>query len=177
VRGVQRCREAGILTGISTFATKEKILSGELHRMMDLAKALDVLEVFVFDVTPTGRLSGHDECVLTDDETEHLRELRTYYAEKPDYPPIIQQTMFSSTAYPCVAGGCPAGMVQMHLRANGDVSPCDFTPCSFGNVRRSSLREIWQAITASNLYAEPSQRCRLASSKFRSKLLEVAPVS
>jgi len=142
-RGLRLCQDAGILTGISTYATKEKIRNGELDAMMDLARSLGVLEVFLFDVIPTGRLSAQHECMLSDEDARHIVDFRAKYTQKPDYPRIIHQTMFSSIAYPCVAEGCPAGTVQVHLRANGDVCPCDFTPYSFGNIRKQPLKEIW----------------------------------
>lgn len=172
-RGLELCQAAGILTGVSTYATREKLQSGELDALMDLARDLNVLEVFLFDVIPTGRLSGQRECLLSDEEAAQIIEFRRRYAEKPDYPRIIHQTMFASIAYPCVAEGCPAAMVQVHLRANGDVSPCDFTPYSFGSIRRQSLREIWEAMAGSPLYAEPSARCRLSRPDFWVKLDEL----
>ena len=137
--------------------------NGELDALMDVARDLNVLEVFLFDVIPTGRLSDQRECLLTDEEAAQIVEFRQRYTEKPDYPRIVHQTMFASIAYPCVAEGCPAAMVQVHLRANGDVSPCDFTPYSFGSIRRQSLREIWETMAANPLYAEPSARCRLSA--------------
>ncbi len=172
LKGIERCRRAGIPTGISTIATREKLASGEMDAMMELAKALDVLEVFIFDVVPTGRLLNRHECTLSDDEADRLRELRERYGEKPDYPRIVHQTMFSSMAYPCAAEGCPAAMVQMHLRANGDVAPCDFTPYSFGNIRELSLREIWNRMAGSDLYKMPSARCRLSRREFWDRLEE-----
>jgi MoaA/NifB/PqqE/SkfB family radical SAM enzyme len=174
-RGLRLCQDAGILTGVSTYATKENIGNGELDAMMDLARSLDVLEVFLFDVIPTGRLSAQHECMLSDEDARHIVEFRAKYTAKPDYPRIIHQTMFSSIAYPCVAEGCPAGMVQVHLRANGDVCPCDFTPYSFGNIRKQPLKEIWGSMTAHALYAEPSARCRLSQPGFWVKLAELAP--
>jgi MoaA/NifB/PqqE/SkfB family radical SAM enzyme len=175
-RGLALCQQAGILTGISTYATKEKIRNGELDEMMELARELNVLEVFLFDVIPTGRLSHRHECLLDDGEAEQLREFRARYTQQPEYPRIIHQTMFSSIAYPCVAEGCPAGMVQLHLRANGDVCPCDFTPYSFGNIRRQPLKQIWDAMTASSLYEQPSARCRLSRPEFWVKLEELSAV-
>jgi MoaA/NifB/PqqE/SkfB family radical SAM enzyme len=174
-RGLRLCQDAGILTGVSTYATKENIGNGELDAMMDLARSLDVLEVFLFDVIPTGRLSAQHECMLSDEDARHIVEFRAKYTAKPDYPRIIHQTMFSSIAYPCVAEGCPAGMVQVHLRANGDVCPCDFTPYSFGNIRKQPLKEIWESMAAHALYAEPSARCRLSQPGFWVKLAELAP--
>jgi MoaA/NifB/PqqE/SkfB family radical SAM enzyme len=174
-RGLELCQQAGILTGISTYATKEKIQSGELDAMMDLARSLDVLEVFLFDVIPTGRLADQHECMLSDDDARWIVDFRAKYTALPEYPRIIHQTMFSSIAYPCVAEGCPAGMVQIHLRANGDVAPCDFTPYSFGNIRQKPLKEIWDSMTGNPLYAQPSARCRLSKPEFWDKLAQLPP--
>lgn len=174
-RGLKVCQEAGILTGLSTYATKEKIQNGELDAMMELARTLDVLEVFLFDVIPTGRLADQHDCMLSDDDARWIVDFRAKYTARPEYPRIIHQTMFASVAYPCVAEGCPAGMVQVHLRANGDVSPCDFTPYSFGNVREKSLKDIWESMTKSPLYATPSARCRLSKPEFWDKLAGLAP--
>src|SRR4030042_1460776 len=138
--------------------------------MMDLARDHQVLEVFLFDVIPTGRLRGQHECLLSDEEAAQIVEFRRKYTSKPDYPRIVHQTMFASIAYPCVAEGCPAAMVQVHLRANGDVSPCAFTPHSFGRLRRQSLGDIWVAMTKSPLYAVPSARCRLSRPAFWAEL-------
>ncbi len=172
-RGLKLCQKAGILTGISTYATKEKIESGELDAMMDVARELGVLEVFLFDVIPTGRLAARRDCMLSENDARRIVDFRAKYTALPEYPRIIHQTMFSSIAYPCVAEGCPAGMVQLHLRANGDVSPCDFTPYSFGNIRQRPLREIWESMAANPLYAKPSPRCRLSQEAFWSKLAEL----
>ncbi len=169
-QGLARCQRAGIPTGVATYATKEKIRNGELDKLMELAKSLQVLELFLFDVIPTGRLSEHRECVLDDSEAEALRAFRDRYNKRPDYPRIIHQTMFSSIAYPCVAEGCPAGMVTVHLRANGDLCPCDFTPTSFGNIRNQPMRDIWQSMAECHLYAKPSARCRLSQPAFWKEL-------
>ena len=175
-RGLRLCQQANILTGVSTYATKEKIECGELDAMMDLARDLGVLEVFLFDVIPTGRLAAQHECMLSEEDARYIVDFRAKYTALPEYPRIIHQTMFSSIAYPCVAEGCPAAMVQIHLRANGDVCPCDFTPYSFGNIRQQSLREIWESMSAHPLYAQPSARCRLSQETFWSKLSELPPV-
>jgi MoaA/NifB/PqqE/SkfB family radical SAM enzyme len=175
--GLKRCQEAGIPTGISTFATREKLASGELDAMMELARSLNVLEVFIFDVVPTGRLLDHHECSLSDEEIDLIRDFRERYNQMGDYPRIVHQTMFSSIAYPCAAEGCPAAMVQMHLRANGEVSPCDFTPYSFGNIRDHSLKEIWDRMIKSDLYASPSPRCRLSKREFWTRLSQTDPPS
>ncbi|MGH9867056.1 MAG: radical SAM protein [Candidatus Polarisedimenticolia bacterium] len=41
------------------------------------------------------------------------------------------------------AGGCPAGTHYMGIRPNGDVTPCPYLPVFGGNLRKASLRTIW----------------------------------
>lgn len=43
------------------------------------------------------------------------------------------------------AGGCPAGTHYMGIRPNGDVTPCPYLPVFGGNLRRSTLAELWDA--------------------------------
>jgi MoaA/NifB/PqqE/SkfB family radical SAM enzyme len=175
LKGLRFCQEAGLLTGISTYITREKIGGGELHKMMELAKKMNVLEVFLFDVIPAGRIKKEKGCVLTMEEVAMITEVRKIYNEKPDYPRILHQTMFASLAYPCVAEGCPAAVVQLHIRGNGDVSPCDFTPYSFGNLRGSSLKSIWQKMISHPLYSTHSPHCRLGNPEFREKIAGLGP--
>ena len=174
LEGIKRAQKYGLLTGISTYVTHEKIKSGELDRLMELGKELNVLEVFIFDVIPVGKLDGDRQCLMEEDDFEWIREFRKRYNEKSDYPRIIHQTMLTSIAYPCTGEGCPAAVAQMHIRANGDVSPCDFTPLSFGNVRRKPLKEIWQEMSSNRLYAKASSSCRLSDGRMWERLKEAS---
>jgi MoaA/NifB/PqqE/SkfB family radical SAM enzyme len=171
VQGLRLCQEAGILTGISTFASREKIANGELNEMVELAKNLGVLELFVFDIIATGRLRGYKSDMLGPTEASTLREFRQRYNFKSSYPRIIHQTMFTSMTYPCAAEGCPGGIAQMHLRGNGDVTPCDFTPRSFGNIRERTLEDIWLGMCTSEVYSKPSPGCRLADPRLQDYLM------
>ncbi len=127
-------------------------------------------KVFLFDLIPTGRYRGRDECILTSEESLWIKELRERYAALDDFPRIIHQTLFASIAYPCAAEGCPAGNVYLHIEADGTVTPCDFTPISFGNVRKKPLREIWKAMVEDATYIRTSPTCRYKSPEFRERV-------
>jgi radical SAM protein with 4Fe4S-binding SPASM domain len=43
------------------------------------------------------------------------------------------------------AGGCPAGTHYMGIRPNGDITPCPYLPVFAGNLRRSSLADLWSS--------------------------------
>jgi len=108
--------------------------------------------------------------MLTDEDIVKVKAFRERYNSDPDYPRVIHQSMFTSIAYPCAAEGCPAGVAQLHLRGNGDVTPCDFTPYAFGNLREKSMKDIWRDITQHDIYAQGSHRCRLASPEYWDQL-------
>ena len=56
------------------------------------------------------------------------------------------------------AGGCPAGTHYMGIRPNGDVTPCPYLPVFGGNLKRSSLSELWEG---SDPFVKIRQRNRL----------------
>ncbi len=56
------------------------------------------------------------------------------------------------------AGGCPAGTHYMGIRPNGDVTPCPYLPLFAGNLRSSSLADLW---TSSELFAGIRRRTAL----------------
>lgn len=170
VKGIKLCQEKGILTGISTFATRQKLANGEIDAMMRLARDLNVMEVFLFDIIPTGKLSDKNSLLLEERDFEEIRRLRARYNVEPDFPRIIHQTMLTSIAFPCTQEGCPAGSAHMHIRANGDVCPCDFTPIAYGNIRNNPVKEIWQNIIQSDIYSKPSHKCRLSDPSFWSRV-------
>jgi AdoMet-dependent heme synthase len=56
------------------------------------------------------------------------------------------------------AGGCPAGTHYFGIRPNGDVTPCPYLPVFAGNLRRSSLTDLW---SSSELFAGIRRRSSL----------------
>lgn len=62
--------------------------------------------------------------------------VKTLLAQDPDSPFI--------RTYAGGAGGCPAGTHYMGIRPNGDVTPCPYLPVFGGNLKRSSLAELWE---------------------------------
>ena len=63
-------------------------------------------------------------------------------------------------------------MVQSHLRDNGDVTPCDFAPFVFGNIREKPLGQIWHEMSVHEVFANTSKRCRLANPRYWTRCAE-----
>jgi AdoMet-dependent heme synthase len=72
---------------------------------------------------------------------------------KPSWPGLSQIRVYSGGA-----GGCPAGTHYMGIRPNGDVTPCPYLPVFAGNLRGSTLAELW---TSSGLFTDIRRRSSL----------------
>ncbi|MGC8862691.1 MAG: radical SAM/SPASM domain-containing protein [Armatimonadota bacterium] len=173
VEGLKRCKDAGMLTGISTYATPERLHNGQVIEMIELAKSIGTDEITIFDVVPTGRLLLEDrKHLLSDEDKEELCRIEEQYNQsKP--PLVITQAHINGPT----GNGCYAGWCQFYMTAYGDVTPCDFTPLSFGNVRERSLEDIWSSMICHEGYACHKNSCRMQDAEFRARWIDKIPLS
>ena len=100
-----------------------------------------------------------------------LRDLVSSYNGLPYGPGVMGQSWVNS-AQGC---GCFAGFYQAYLTADGELTPCDFTPISFGNVRQHSLHELWRRMRASPEWKVRFGECRMQDPEFRKNSIEPIP--
>ena len=61
------------------------------------------------------------------------------------------------------------------MTACGEVTPCDFTPLTFGNVRDEDLEDIWERMIAHEAYCEHKNCCRMQDQSFRERFIDGIP--
>ena len=173
VEGLKRCKDAGLLTGISTYATPERLHNGQVIEMIELAKSIGTDEITIFDVVPTGRLLLEDrKHLLSDEDKQELCRIEEEYnRSKP--PLVITQAHINGPT----GVGCYAGWCQFYMTAYGDVTPCDFTPLSFGSVRRKPLEEIWSSMIRHEGYSCHKNSCRMQDPEFRARWIDKIPLT
>ncbi|MCD4748966.1 MAG: radical SAM protein [Thermoanaerobaculales bacterium] len=173
--GVAAARDAGLLVGLSTYATNEFVESGFLGRIAGLGAEWGANELTVFDAIPTGRLRNQDGLLLTPDNRERLiregLELRDRYRAQMH---VVTQSWTNSGAGFARFVGCLAGHYQFHIKADGSFRPCDFTPLTIGNVRDASVHELWHQLTTHPAYRKHHKKCRMQCAAFREKYLVTA---
>ncbi len=130
LKGIQALKEAGINVSISTVFIKENF--HEMRAIHELGQKIDV-PVSSAIVSPTGR--GFDKDLLLNPEQicEHF-----CYTHETEDKKIARLTIPREK---CSIGTSPV------ITPTGDVYPCMLTkyePLNLGNVRESSLTEIWQ---------------------------------
>ena len=69
------------------------------------------------------------------------------------YPGVFAYDYFESKKY----YGCGAGFNYLFVDAQGNLSPCDFTMVSFGNLRDRPIRDIWEE--TSSHFRIPGCKC------------------
>jgi radical SAM protein with 4Fe4S-binding SPASM domain len=77
---------------------------------------------------------------------------------KADSDRLENSALSAIRTYSGGAGGCPAGTHYMGIRPNGDVTPCPYLPVFAGNLRRSTLADLW---VSSSLFADIRKRTSL----------------
>ncbi len=167
---IEEALKCGLLVGISTYASPEHIRSGALDEMYRLGSELGVHEITVFDLVPTGALIGEKPFLSEEDHQALIR----WHIEKNSLPDGPRVSTMSFINHPKTAG-CFGGYSQIHVTASGEVTPCDFTPLSFGNVRQRGIRAIWKKFRKHPEYGRWSPRCRMQNPEFRRKYVERIP--
>ncbi|HOI53716.1 MAG TPA: radical SAM protein [Phycisphaerae bacterium] len=136
---VRACREAGLYTALSTIGFREKLDSGELDRLYDLASRWKVGELRVLAPVATGGLAGCASTMLSPEEYRRLGEFHVRHNCRRGGPAVACFAYLESDAM----FGCGAGYHHLFIDAGGEVCPCDLTPLGFGNATAEPLADIW----------------------------------
>jgi MoaA/NifB/PqqE/SkfB family radical SAM enzyme len=166
--GARRAREAGILTGVSTYGSHESVQSGALEHLLNMARQEGFHEVTIFDCVPTGKFLANPEVRMGRKDIKRIRALADRFNES-DLPMGIT-AQAKANAYD--GGGCYGGFAQFYMTCFGDINPCDFNPITFGNVREEPLETIWRRLAAHPEYAVHRHCCRMQSERYRRKYVE-----
>jgi len=171
MRGIDKLKELDALVAISTYMTKPDLDGGYFDRMVDLCTSKGAHQLFLFDTVPTGALLHERSLVLSPQDRSTVKELVKGQNASPSGPAVMGQSWVNSEE----GFGCFAGFYQMYVTAYGDVTPCDFTPISFGNVRDEPLQTIWDRMRASEEWGQRHMECRMQDECFRSKTIDLLP--
>ncbi len=173
---VENARNAGLLVGLSTYVTKQAVYLHSIREIAELCSQWGVNELTVFDAIQTGRLNGL--------KTHQLNRLSRFVLLRDNWvlnrkyknkPRVVTQT-WTNTAWGFARYiGCLAANLQFHITAQGDFAPCDFTPLSFGNIRETPVKELWDKLLVHPGYKSFSQKCRMQDKSFRGKYIETIP--
>jgi MoaA/NifB/PqqE/SkfB family radical SAM enzyme len=174
LNAIKTCLKAGLWVGISTYATSDRIRSGDLENLIDFAEELGVHEVLVADIIPTGKLLRKEDIILTLEDRDLLVEIH----EARNIPGTPGPRVSTSSCMKSPRGvGCIAGNKWVYVNPQGYVTPCAYIPLSFGNIRENKLQEIWNRIVRHSAFRDLKAFCRMQDLAFREKYIHPIPES
>lgn len=137
-------REAGLDTGASAVLSRQAIASGEHRELLAFFEGLGVNEAWLSEVKPSAPAFWREDLLVGEPERQALRDLQDAWNRGPSPMTVNYLGHFESPGH----FGCNAGRKMIYVDAYGEVSPCVFTPITFGNLRERPLPEIWREMTA-----------------------------
>ena len=141
----------GMHVSVSAVISREMIRTNQVEEFLQFLIDLDIDEIWLSESKPTGEAFWHEEAVITEDEKAGLIRLQDRYNRKGK-PTVNYLGHFESSEH----FGCSAGHKMVYIDACGEVSPCVFTPITFGNVRDKSIQDIFAEMKC---YFPSENRC------------------
>lgn len=148
--GIKKAKSAGLEFQINSTITKRNV--AKLPQIMSLAQDLGAKAHHIFLLVPIGRAKEMIDDELSPQEYEKTLE---FLAESkktspieikitcaPHFNRILTQKHFE-TASTLKGRGCMGGTGFCFISHIGDVQPCGYLDIKCGNVRDSSLKDIW----------------------------------
>lgn len=175
-RGLRNANEAGLVAGISSYLTHDKLAAGEFDAMMELGRTLGAREITFFDAIAVGRNDENNtqHTFLSSADRLEIDRLTRHYRGLPEFPALSPQSVLTSAEG---SGFCFAANTQFYLSATGEVTPCDFTPLTAGRYPDQSIAELWRLLTDNDIYRTRSRVCRMQDPDFRNQTINRIPIT
>jgi heme b synthase len=161
IRGIKAAKKVGLEFQINTTITRQN--SHELPAILDLAIDLGAAAHHLFLLVPTGRGKALTDQQVTAHEYEET--LTWLYDQKeqsplhlkatcaPQFYRILRQkarkdgksVTYQNFGLDATTRGCLGGISFCFISHVGQVQPCGYLDLDCGNVRQSTLEEIWRS--------------------------------
>ncbi len=175
IQGIKMAKEKGLFVGFSSYASRSTTKKGMYKKIYKLAREVGVHNVMLFDYVPTGNKLKETSEILTASQREEIRNFSQKIFNNQIIPPLSSQSWQNSIEAYIGGIGCLAAHIQYYMSAYGEVSPCDFTPLSFGNIRKDPLKKIWGRMINHPAYNHKCSFCRMQNAQFRRLFIDPIP--
>lgn len=127
----------GIDVGVSTVLSAEMLRNRETEEFLAFLKSLNIHEAWISEAKPSSPDQWDSADVITEDQRRQLVALQDRY-NKSGAMTVNYLGHFEGREH----FGCCAGHKMIYVDAFGSVSPCVFTPMTYGDVRKRTIEEI-----------------------------------
>jgi len=143
---------------VSAVLSREMIRNGQVEEFLQFLTGLEIHEAWLSEAKPSVEAFWDDELIISEEERIRLCRLQDKY-NKEGKITVNYLGHFEGREH----FGCNAGQKMIYIDAFGDVSPCVFTPITFGNVNQKSIAAIYSEMEP--LF--PSEGCCFINKNYR----------
>jgi MoaA/NifB/PqqE/SkfB family radical SAM enzyme len=131
----------GIQVGVSAVVSREMIRRGQVEEFLEFLQGLGIDEAWLCEAKPAVAASWDPDLVIDPAEQRQLAAIQDRHNRRGGMT-VNYLGHFESREF----FGCNAGHKMVFVDACGEVSPCVFTPMTFGSIHRRPLPEIFAAM-------------------------------
>jgi len=133
----------GIHVGVSAVFSREMIRNDQAEEFLHFVTELGIHEVWLSEVKPSVEAFWDVDLVITEEDRLKLMQVQDRY-NRAGKITVNYLGHFEGKEY----FGCNAGCKMVYIDAFGEVSPCVFTPMTFGNVSNTPIKDIFSEMKA-----------------------------
>jgi MoaA/NifB/PqqE/SkfB family radical SAM enzyme len=126
------------------------IRNGQVEEFLQFLIGLEIHEAWLSEAKPSINAYWHEDLVITEEDRICLCQLQDQY-NKEGKITVNYLGHFEGKEH----FGCNAGHKMVYIDAFGEVSPCVFTPMTFGNIKKESIENLFSEMK--NCF--PSEEC------------------
>jgi len=133
----------GIHIGVSSVISREMIQRDEVEVFLDFLTGLGIHEAWLSEVKPSTQAFWDSALVIGEEDRLKVLHLQDRH-NRSGKMTVNYLGHFEGKEY----FGCNAGCKMIYIDAFGEVSPCVFTPMTFGNVQERPVSDIFNEMKA-----------------------------
>jgi MoaA/NifB/PqqE/SkfB family radical SAM enzyme len=157
LKAVDIFREVGgIHVGVSAVFSRDMIRSDQVEEFLNFLTSLGVHEAWVSEVKPSIEAFWDDNLLIAEQDRRKLMKIQDSHNRSGQIA-VNYLGHFEGKEH----FGCNAGFKMVYIDAFGEVSPCVFTPMTFGNVQNSQLQDIFREMKV--LFRPSNESCFINS--------------
>ncbi len=159
LKAIDIFKEIGDLhVGVSAVLSREMIRNGQVEEFLEFLISLDIHEAWLSEAKPSIAAYWHEEQIITEDDRKQLCQLQDQY-NKAGRITVNYLGHFEGKEH----FGCNAGHKMIYIDAFGEVSPCVFTPMTFGNVKEKPIETLFSEMKQ----CFPSEECCFMNKNYK----------
>lgn len=139
LRAIDIFKSLGMHVGVSAVLSRDMIRNGQTEEFLQFLSGLGVHEAWLSEVKPSVQAFWDRSLVITEEERLKLVQLQDSYNRSGKMTVNYLGHFEGKENF-----GCNAGHKMVYVDAFGEVSPCVFTPMSFGNVYEAPIQAIFR---------------------------------